>query len=962
MIKNIFCLVILANICTVAFAQSSGSQVFDVVLRHVNLDEALAEFSSITGAGVTYDPRLVEGRTVYCVAENASLEHVLECILNDTNLTYARLASGTFVVMLPGRLPPQEGFLSGIVQDKSNGAPLPQAHILLASNTVDFGTVTNSQGQFTLPPLLPGTYLIQASFLGYDQTIDTLKIVPGETTFRRVELSAEPVTITPIVINGLHLKNPSSELEKILLVRGNLDNYLSTSNTSSAASQFKAVPGLQISDITADIYMQGSNTGEHQFKLDGVPVFLPQATIGILGPFSPFAIQSFTILKSGFGVEAGSQLAGVINAKQFLGSETGADIQLDPTALNARFSLITEYDNHKYLTLMGAARTSLWQMYQVPQLQNMLNTWSKPDPFLIFAPIRQFSAIDPNFFQDILNLNDIPGTGLSFYDLHFASQLKTSTLSGFHASLYLGRNEYSGSLVPDVLTEARDIDSEIPEGGSATDPLTTAELSLSDSYEWQNIAGQLKYHTVLGKNILFNIQGRSSLYNLDQSYVLLDSLDQFISEIPPAVDENSSPVEIDLPKFEVTDTNSISEYAIESQLDIAWGPHAILLGLESTYNISKLDVFLTSLPNLESGSEITNFVELSTEQERVGYESSTSRFALYINDRIHFSNNVLLEVGLRSTYLPDRHTLYAEPRFALRFDFPTKNGSFAMQSAGGVYRQYVLQFDVSTQNAGALFPSKRVWFPINGDIRPPTAYHLTQSFLYRPSENWTFQIEGFLKIQQRLWFMNYLTRNQDTQSRFIAENYTTITDLNDILSEGTGLTTGVSASLVWNLGPLKTRMIYDFTSIERESEELFDGTTFSAPWEEPHRLSSSIEFKFNNRVFLMTRFTGIWGRSWAFRQAYYDFFGHSNLLDYQNNIDFSSPDAHTLPPFLQVDAGLAYNLSLKTTNVQVRIDLLNIFDRNNVADQRLVWVDGALVTENRYFYPFIPTMALRLNW
>ena len=179
MTKHFVCVTFLAFIFTAVFGQASAQSLYDVSLRNVHLDVALAEFSSITGAGVTYDPRLVDKLSVYCVLERAPIDHVLSCILQNTELTFAQLASGTFVIMSPGRLPPQEGFLSGVVQDKTNGTPLPQAHILLASNTLDIGTVTNSQGQFTLPPLLPGEYLIQASYLGYHKSIDTLHVYPG---------------------------------------------------------------------------------------------------------------------------------------------------------------------------------------------------------------------------------------------------------------------------------------------------------------------------------------------------------------------------------------------------------------------------------------------------------------------------------------------------------------------------------------------------------------------------------------------------------------------------------------------------------------------------------------------------------------------------------------------------------------------------------------------------------------
>ena len=945
--------------------QSSEKQLFDVDLRNVELDEALAEFSTITGTGITYDPRLTKGVNVYCVLHDADINDVLFCLLDSTQLTFARLASGTFVVMQQGQVPPQEGYLTGLVTDQTTGTPLTDAHILLASNTLDLGAISNNQGLFTLPSLLPGRYIIQTSYLGYESEVDTLEILPGQRTFRRITLSAQPVTVTPIIIDGLHLQKPSEQLERTILLRpSTAEDFYSTQFTS----QFHAISGIRMNDITADAHLQGSNSGEHQFRIDGIPVFLPQQAIGFIGPFSPFAIQSLTIHKSGFGVEEGSHLAGVIEARQFLESQSFIDTQVDLNAINNRLAWQKEWNGQKSLSIMGATRFSLWDLIPQSQLQDMLNSWARPDPFLIFSPSQNFSSIDPARLQDALNISSVPTTNLSFTDVHLTSQYKSNSFSGFNTSLYYGSNQFSGTLIPPAIFNADNLDLSNPnpaDGGNFEESSFQPLLSVIDDYKWHNLAGQIQYHSVLGRKTLLNTQLKISSYSLDQTYLQVDSLEQILGELPETDLAVVVVEDLRFPTSEIRDRNTTSEYSFDSQLDVAYGRHSLLMGIESTYTKSNLDALLASLPSLQSEAEdpATQPEQPTvTDQERVSYQTYSFRQSFFIQDRYSISSRSALELGARFTYLPNRKTVYAEPRLSIRFDLPIgQQSALSLQTAVGLYRQYLLQLDVSTLNAGALFPSKRMWIPVNEDIRPPLAYHVSQSALYSISDNLTVQAEGYIKYQQRLWLLSYLS-NTSTLDRTGVRTLSEIDDLNDILSGGKGITSGISFSTAWTPGPLSLSVVYDYTSVRRRAQDLFFNAWVSAPWEEPHRLSSQLEVNLNSKFWLSANFTGIWGRSWGFRQAYYNFFGHSDFLDVASEFDFSNPNEHKLPAFYQIDLGAAYNLSLKNTNLQFRLDLLNAFDIKNVADWRLIWKDGRLEKENRYYYPAIPSIALRFSW
>ena len=971
--KLLCTLVLICCFSCEAFSQDTiTTRLFSVMLQNVPLEEALSEFSTLSGAGVTYNPRLIKDKNATCILQEAIADDALRCILREANLSFARLASGTYAILPASQISTPKGNVTGIVRDRTTGHPLPEAHIQLASLHQTIGVVTNEQGLFTLPSLLPGSYQIAASYIGYHHQIDSLDVLPSHSSFHQIDLESKPISITPIIIDGLYQRNLSERLGRI----GVENSQDSPRGLTNIIHHFTAVPGVRVNDITADAHVQGSSSGEHQFRLDNVPVFLPQANMGVIGPFSPFAIQSLSVHKSGFGVKEGSHLAGVIEARHFLDAPSTFDIQVDPHALNGRISLKPGASVERPLTLMMAGRVSLWSWYQQEPIQQMLNTWSKPDPFLIFAPTNQFASIDPSFFQETLNINAVPNTAIDFSDLHIASKWSTSPLSGLYASFYSGFNKFEGSLLPNSLSiELSSIDrndTEVEPVPTTTPPLPV-ELSLVDLYDWNNTKGQVQYHTILGTNALFTLQARGSSYELNQTYLVLDSLEQYTGAFTPDAATNPEDYyfeNIDIPTVSVSDFNNVSEVGIESTLEFFTGSHSFLFGLEAVHSKTEFDLLITSLPDAqfiespetpESPPQDSSAIVPTSDRQRVKSRFSTQRAVVFTQDRFALSRNFELEAGVRLTYLPVRQTVYAEPRIAARIDAPLfQRGAIAFKSAAGLYRQYMLQLDVSTLNAGALFPSKRIWLLIDNNIRPPLAYHFAQSMLVSFNETLSIEVEGYAKFQRRLWFLNYFSDFEPGESfAFVSRR---IGDPNEILSEGEGRTTGYSIAATWDGDKAKTQVVYDRVVTRQRSENLFSGIWFSTPWEEPHRLAVSFDWRVHPRVLLTSRFTGIWERPWGFRQAYYDFFGHLPNTTQDLDVDFSSPDNHILPPLYQLDLGIVYTQPVGQGFMQIRFDVLNALDRNNVADWRLIWEDEMLQREERHYYPVVPSLALRASW
>ncbi|MEM8487752.1 MAG: carboxypeptidase regulatory-like domain-containing protein [Bacteroidota bacterium] len=934
---------------------------YSVSFRSVLLNTALAEFARLTGEGISYDPALTATVRATCAIQEALADAVLNCILSDTGLDYVQLSSGTYVISASTEQEAIYGTIAGDVRDNTSGHPLSYAHILLASSADEFSTVSNSNGQFTLPPLLPGRYYLSTTHLGYRDVIDTLLVVPGRHSFRKITMEEAPIVFSPVVIDGLQRKEAATVLDESYLLMSDSMMVGHLNSSESIVSQVASVPGVRINYSTADAHLQGSAAGEHQFKLDGVPIFLPQRALGILGPFSPFALESITIHKTGFGVAQGSYLAGVVSANHKLSREQKLDLQLDPLAFNGRYVNSFSFKRSRKLEIMGAYRTSVWDLYQHPQFQSTLNQWSRPDPFLIFGPIRQYESIDPAFFEDALNIAPVPTTALSFSDIHVAGKFELSPFSAIRFSGFRGQNELTGFL-PGLFSTVQDsLILNFGQNAGAPDRLlTTAPLSVSDQYVWKNNAAQVNYHTLLGRHTLFNLQARASSYRLSQNYKLVDGLSQFF-DFP--IDEADVPVAepvYEFPIRQLEEQNDVAEFALEGTLEHAFNRHFVSGGFLFASTGSKSDILLPSLIS-EDATAVENASALAAGVERIAYDTRVERGTSFIHDRMDLGKVATLDLGLRMTYFFSNNQTYFEPRVALRLDTRLKNGgSFASRTAAGIYRQYLLQFDISTLNAGTLFPSKRIWIPVDNNIRPPLAYHFAQSFLLAPSDALTIKLEAYTKLLAQTYTVNYIP-SPTNNAEYRVETANLAVGPEEFIPEAKSVNIGGSFSIEWLSGPFYAHLTYDYSHIRRKATELFNNEWASVPWNEPHRTDFVLQANVTSSFILSGRFTGVWGRSWGFRQAYYDYFGHRSSTRLQPPFDFGKPEDHVLPAIYQIDLGLAYNVAINNSILQLKFDVLNAFDRKNVADWRLLFADGQLEKDNRYLYPRIPSLSLRLS-
>ncbi len=898
------------------------------------LGEVLVAFQAATGIDLIYDTKLVDGKEVLSLREGDLIpELLLRRLLEGTGLALRRLESGTFV--LEPAAPPPVAHLDGRVLDGATGEPLYGAHVLLAD--AGRGTATDAAGSFNFNALRPGRYLVRTSYLGYRPRLDTVQVTPAEPTRVHLALDPEPVVISPLIIEGLRLPlRPVSVSTEATTEPSATPAGL---GTADVVRSLNSLMGVRVGDALADVHVQGGEAGEHQFRLDGVPIFEPVHLRGLLGAFNPFAIGQITVRKAGYGVAHGSQLAGLIEAEHTLASPDGSalDMQADPLSLNARLHLGAGGVDRPGPRLMLAARTSLWAWYQPPTLQNLLRAWNNPDAFLPRASILSLQDEDAQLgqafaaFSDTLQFATVGDPDLAFNDLHAAARLPFGPRHRLYASFYRGWNRLSGNRLP------LKYEGFLGDGAQNAGGLPTAR----DDYAWLNAGGQLRYTALFGPRAFLTARLRSSLYRLSHDYNTFDSEDDVYFVLTP--DLQVKPVRLIDGVKPADDGNRISETALESTLDYTFGPrHHFEIGGEAVrmdHRFSIEDAYARSIAHAGAGW----------------------RFAAFAEEESQLGDRWTVTAGARLTLLSHRSEVYAEPRLAVQYG--QTGGALTARVAAGLYRQFVNQFDVSSVSPSALLPSIRFWLPVDATLAPPKAYHVAADLLLRPAPAWSMRLETYYKRHPQLLLIDYPVlweRLRDDEAA---------TRQSDFLRAGEGYAYGAAVGVEHQGEALRWSARYEHNMTWRTPVFASEKQYETAPWNEPHRLDLSLDWTPHPRLIATARGRGGWGRAWGFRQSYYAYLATDPLTDPQyGDYDLRDPAAHRLPAFVQVDLGAAYTYPLgEAATVQLRADLLNATDRANVADWslRAVPMGEEVVHYERVERTLLPrtlSLALRLRW
>jgi hypothetical protein len=906
-----------------------------LTLSNVPLQTALERLVEVSGINLVFDTRVLHAGDnpsprVSCRVNRAPPESLLSCIVQAAGLDYYRMSSGTYVVIARAEDVPAYATLSGIVVDASSGSPLPQARIALAERT-DV-RVANDAGSFAFGRLAPGNYRLSIQAIGYEPYQIELAIPPDGRLRERFTLQRYAVMTTPVVVNGLQPGTASTTLGGTEFV-----GDVATPLVLGPGLYMPGAPsalGLTRRDGLGDLHIQGGEAGEHVWRLDGVPIFDAATLAGVFGAFSPLAIEELRVRRAGYETRAGSFTAGVIDLSHGFGDAGASEpvqtaAQADPFSASARIVAPIAFRGTR-LTTMISARTGLWDVYQPSTLANAIRAWNVPDPILL----GRLTGIGRSLASDLPIISrpytiESGTTDVTLRDYHIATRAEIGAFQRLTASLYVGQHGVA------TVTEARPSLTALEESATAViNTVTQQATRATDAYAWRTVAGQIKHEQLHGARVAHTLQLRGSEHALDHDFSMVIG---------------ASPLNQDPPR---RDGNRVREFAAVGGVQIAGGGSWDLdLGSEVAYTEAVLDLrngVLRALGSDERAWRVGGHAEV---KKRIGTR--------------HW-----IDAGLRITQLVQTGRAYLEPRIALRSDGESEEwGPWAWRIGGGVYRQFVNQFDVATSNPTALVPSVRFWLPTDGRDGVATAYHLSGEGVITPGGRWQLRGEWYAKWQPTIMAFDYgVLLNRDTLLPLAVPP-------SAYVSTATGHAYGVGVRAVrdgylWWTGwsdrtrgmPVRVEAGYDFGVSRRTFPSRFEGSMQPTPWNEPHRALVSVELRPGGGWLLAARSRGTWGRTWGLRQSYYDLL---TVGDLGAGLPITAPGDAPRPAILETDLGVTWTTRVGPWRAEIGAAVQNVFNRSNVLDYSLTRPsaadsDASYVQVPRYLPGVLPSLSVRI--
>ena len=904
-----------------ANGQAAPADSYTLVLRGVSMDQALEELVRLTQIDLVYNADLVAGKHVYCAGRDLGAEALLQCVLAQSGLDYVRSSAGTYVLMESLEVSPRYGDLAGSIVDQTTGEPLPYANVLLADASA--GTTTDEAGLFSFSSVLSGTHRIVVTYVGYETAVDSVSVEPGDAKRLEIALRPRALIMSPIVINGLAQRLPSSELGTGTLTSYQLEAFQGA-GTPDVARGVSSLPGVTVLQPLADLHIQGGASGEHLTLLDGVPVRDPVSLGRHLSAFSPLAIDRLTVHKAGFGAEQGSHLSGVVAVEQDVMGVAHQDLvfSADPVSFNGKANGRFVFPDNRQGAAMVAFRSSVWDVYRDPGVESLLRHWNQVDPILASIWVQEevnTASLDLHRHQ----------SDVAFSDLHAAARLHLSPFQTVHVSGYRASNNIASELLAVNADQAADPD---------------LLILTRDDYDWTNWAGQIRHSWLIGARSVGTLQVQGASHRSRYVYFSVRASTDPLTT-PEAIEQAAATFEPELGRSLGSDEgNKVEEVSLRAALSHSFSPHHHLdVGLDATH--------------VDSRFQLRNQYIASFKHEAAAWD-----LAGYVKGNHSFGLETTLEPSVRLTYLPQRQTVYAEPRLALRYDrAASRVGPYALRLAGGLYRQFTNQFELTSSGSTSVVPSVLFWLPVDSALAPPRVYHLAADALFMPDPNWTIGLEGYYKTQPRLLTVDYVALLTGNPAQWPPPPPVEMQQ-SEFISPTEGRAYGGSLRVERTGKRLSTTVSYSFSRALRRYPGRFDGRMEPAPWNVPHRLTLDATLTLHQVLTAALNWRSAWGRRWAFRRAYYDYLALRDTPISFDAFDLNQPSDHTVSPYHRLDAGLTYEQPVGQAAVQIRAFVVNVLDRNNVYDWSLEQNGEALTRVARTLPGRHGVFSVRFNY
>ncbi|HMB40424.1 MAG TPA: TonB-dependent receptor, partial [Balneolaceae bacterium] len=279
------------------------------------------------------------------------------------------------------------GTLTGYVTDARSGEPLVGANVGLQETTK--GASTDSDGFYEIDNIEPGTYIVVATYVGYEtQRQNNINVRSAGNRNINFELTptAEQLDEVVVSVSEPFIAPPENPVSFRRLSPEAISTY--PAGNSDIAKVVQSLPGVSgsVTGFRNDVIIRGGAPNENVYYLDGIEIptinhFSTQGSAG--GPAGLLNVSFFEgveLSTSAFGASAGDALSGVLRFNQRNGNDrefrTNFRVGASEAALTTEGPLFKGDATSSNTTFIASVRRSYLQLlFQLIDLPFLPDYW-----------------------------------------------------------------------------------------------------------------------------------------------------------------------------------------------------------------------------------------------------------------------------------------------------------------------------------------------------------------------------------------------------------------------------------------------------------------------------------------------------------------------------------------------------------------------------------------------------------
>ena len=297
--------------------------------------------------------------------------------------------------------------VSGYVLEAESSEDLIGA-IIQVENT-DIAVVTNTYGYYALS-LLPGSYRIQCSFLGLQESIVEVNLIDSNVALN-FELASDEDFLQEVVVTGEREDEnvSSTDLGVLDVETSTVKKLPALFGEADILRTLQLMPGVMSSgEGNSGLYVRGSGPDQNLVLLDNATVYNPGHLLGFFSVFNSDAIKSTKLIKGTMPSEYGGRISSVLDVSMREGNMQEFHAEGGIGAIASRFTVEGPLKKEKASFLISNRITYL--------------------PYLI---------------NPVLSKQGNSGRIPSFFDVNIKINAKLSDKDRLFISSYIGRDRFA---------------------------------------------------------------------------------------------------------------------------------------------------------------------------------------------------------------------------------------------------------------------------------------------------------------------------------------------------------------------------------------------------------------------------------------------------------------------------------------------------------------------------------------